>query len=375
MPRKSKKTIESEIQAVPVTEAQEIPEEKETSPVSANENKVDFLSTVLSDAISNAVNQYQQKVQKDLDEKDKAIASLQKKIEKINKALADKQAEMTALAEESEKKLEEANKVIAEKQTEMIALSETSEKALEEANKALADKQAEMTALAEESEKKLEEANKAIADKQTEMIALAEASEMHIKNIKDSQMAESLLPAKELLKMMSEFLKNAKCYVKEKQPDFQTTDFESLCKEYEDTLNLLEGEIISGEIVFSHVQDKKTKKEDRKRIVYSRNDHAWKVEDDVPGNIINIIEMVNNLTYECYNAKIPIVICSQYKKNGKEEIIKTIVSPEAIEYKPEDPRLIYDIMCVLSGNFTTVPKQSKEEEIDPFAIESELEEE
>ncbi len=78
-----------------------------------------------------------------------------------------------------------------------------------------------------------------------------------------------------------------------------------------------------------------------------------------------IEQMVNDLTYEAFNEKIPIAIICQMKHGDKEEIIKTVVSPAAVEYKG-DTKMFYDIQNVMSGNFTTRPIQSKEQEVDPF---------
>lgn len=324
MPRKSKKAIEAEAKAIQEAEAQKMIE-KEPDPIPEDDPVEDSLSSMIAEAIKGTMDKYQKKTNKELDAKNKTIADLQKKIEDMNKMLSDKQAEMDTLAETSEKKIDEATKALTEKEAEMIAL--------------------------------------------------AEASEQHIQQLKESQKAESLAPAKKLLQMMRDFVKTAEGFVSENQDEDKVKSFETLCKEYEDALNQLDGSIVSGQILFSQVKDKKTKLENRRRIVYSRSEKAWKVENEAEGNISKVTTMINDLTYECYNAKIPIVICSQYKKNGNEETLKSILSPEAVGYKPDDPLMIYDIMCVLSGNFTTVPKQSKEEEIDPFAMNSEIVEE
>ena len=47
------------------------------------------------------------------------------------------------------------------------------------------------------------------------------------------------------------------------------------------------------------------------------------------------------------------------------EIIKNVVSPAAVQYEG-DTTMFYDLQNIMSGNFTTTPKQSREEDVDPF---------
>lgn len=78
-----------------------------------------------------------------------------------------------------------------------------------------------------------------------------------------------------------------------------------------------------------------------------------------------IAQMINDLAYEAFTAKVPITIFCQIKKGDKEEIIKNVVSPAAVQYEG-DTTMFYDLQNIMSGNFTTTPKQSREEDVDPF---------
>lgn len=355
MPRR-KKTVETDVKTESVRETNLTAEELLTSPPESESSiapEEDFLTAMISDAVKGAMGKYQQKAKKDLEAKDKVIEELQEKLKKAEKALSEKQTEMNAFAEASKKAILDAKE---ENEKTIQEIKEENEKKIEDAKET---NNKEIQFIKEENEKKLQE--------------VKEENEKKLQTLKAAQNVENLVPTKELLQMIREFLRTAENFVKEKENNPKLA-FESLCKEYEDTLNRLEGEIVSGEIIFSHVQNNKSKKEDQRRIVYSSSEHAWKVEVEKNGHISKISDMINDLAYECYNAKVPIIICCQYTKNGKEEIIKKVLSPAAVDYKPDNPHLIYDLMCVLSGNFETTPKQSKEEEIDPFAIESDMEE-
>lgn len=81
--------------------------------------------------------------------------------------------------------------------------------------------------------------------------------------------------------------------------------------------------------------------------------------------LTKITQMINELTYACFREKIPITVYCLAKKPGKDEEIKSVISPAAVEYEG-NTETFYDIQNVLSGNFTTVPKKSKEGEEDPF---------
>lgn len=78
-----------------------------------------------------------------------------------------------------------------------------------------------------------------------------------------------------------------------------------------------------------------------------------------------ITQMINGLSYECFRENMPITIYCLGKKSGKNEEIKSVISPAAVDFEG-DTQTFYDIQNVLSGNFTTVPKRSSEEEEDPF---------
>ena len=82
-------------------------------------------------------------------------------------------------------------------------------------------------------------------------------------------------------------------------------------------------------------------------------------------NESKIRQMINDLTYECFNSGYPISIYCLIGSGSKSQAIKQVISPAALNYEG-DTTTFYDLQNVMSGNFTTVPKQSKEEEEDPF---------
>jgi len=80
-----------------------------------------------------------------------------------------------------------------------------------------------------------------------------------------------------------------------------------------------------------------------------------------------ITQMINDLMYECFNEHVPITIFALFKKDSREQVVKKVVSPAAVGYDG-DTSCFYDLQNVMSGNFTTVPTQTKEAEVDPFEM-------
>lgn len=78
-----------------------------------------------------------------------------------------------------------------------------------------------------------------------------------------------------------------------------------------------------------------------------------------------ISQMINDLCYECFNEHVPITILALLKSGDSEQVVKKVISPAAVGYEGNTD-CFYDIQNVMSGNFTTVPTQSKEAEVDPF---------
>lgn len=85
--------------------------------------------------------------------------------------------------------------------------------------------------------------------------------------------------------------------------------------------------------------------------------------------IAKIKQMMIDLEYACYLAKVPMTCYCQYTVGNKMHEEKIVVSPASVDFVG-NTQIFYDIQNVMNGNFTTVPKKRGENETDPFAISS-----
>lgn len=156
-------------------------------------------------------------------------------------------------------------------------------------------------------------------------------------------------------------------YSKKEESWIKGTETNNQAEMLEQITNIVLRQARNGYITLS-VPQKSNGKEQLVRLCHSPRENAWVIDKKPAEGITKITDMINELNYECFKSKVPITIYCQYKKNGKEEIIKSVISPAAVDYEGDDKHTFYDLLCVLSGNFITKPKQNKEADLDPFQV-------